>query len=188
MSMEQLNTIYSNCKESMQASLEHLEAELSKIRAGKANPNMLEGITVDAYGSKMAMNAVATISTPDARTLSIKPFDKGTLQDIEKAIFGANLGVTPQNDGETIRINIPPLTEERRIDLAKQIHAEGENCKVSLRNARKDGNSEVKKLKGGELSEDMLRDGEAEIQSITNGFGKKVDALCSAKEKEILAM
>jgi len=188
MSMEQLNTIYSSCKEQMKASLEHLESELSKIRAGKASPSMLDGITVDAYGSQMAMNAVASVSSPDARTLAIKPFDKGTLQDIEKAIFAANLGVTPQNDGETIRINIPPLTEERRKDLAKQIHAEGEHCKVSLRNVRKDSNDEIKKLKGGELSEDMLRDGEGEVQNITNGFGKKVDDLCGAKEKEIMSM
>jgi len=186
--MDQLKAVYANCKEHMQASLEHLESELTKIRAGKASPNMLDGITVEAYGSQMALNAVASMSTPDARTLSIKPFDKGTLADIEKAIFAANLGITPQNDGETIRINIPPLTEERRKDLAKQIHAEGEECKVSLRNARKDSNSEIKKLKGGELSEDMLRDGEGEVQNITNSFGKKVDDLCAAKEKEVLSM
>jgi len=188
MGLEQLTPIYAACKKNMQAALEHLETELVKIRAGKASPNMLDGIMVEAYGSKMPLNQVASLSTPDARSLSIKPFDKSTLADIEKAIFAANLGYTPQNDGETVRINIPPLTEERRKDLAKQIHSEGENCKVSLRNVRKDANDEIKKLKGGELSEDMLRDAEGEVQGITKSFGGKVDALVQAKEKEIMSM
>lgn len=188
MPISDLNEIYDACKSKMGQALEHLENELMKVRAGKASPSMLDGITVEAYGSQMPINQVASLSTPDSRSLMIKPFDKGTLADIEKAIFAANLGYTPQNDGETIRINIPPLTEERRKDLAKQIHAEGETAKVSLRNIRKESNDSIKKLKDTDLSEDMLRDGESEVQNITNGFGTRIDKLVEAKEKDLLSM
>lgn len=172
----------------MDMAMEHLEKELSKIRAGKAHPSMLGSIVVEYYGVMTPLSQVATINTPDARSLSIKPFEKSILQDVEKAIFAANLGFTPQNDGENVRINIPVLTEERRLDLAKMIRAEGETAKISLRNSRKHAMDGIKALGKDGMSEDLVKDGEAEIQDITNGYGKRVDALVKAKEEEVTSM
>ncbi len=185
---EQINDIKAETKMEMDMAMEHLEKELSKIRAGKAHPSMLSSIMVEYYGMLTPLNQVATVNTPDARSLSIKPFEKSALQEIERAIFGANLGFTPQNDGENIRINIPPLTEERRRDLAKMIRAEGENAKISLRNARKSAMDSVKALLKDGLSEDMGKDAEGDIQGIVNNYGKKVDALVKAKEAEITSI
>lgn len=185
---EELNNINDEAKMEMDMAMEHLEKELSKIRAGKANPSMLNSIMVEYYGVMTPLNQVATISTPDARSLSIKPFEKAILGDVEKAIFAANLGLTPQNDGENVRINIPALTEERRKEMAKMIRAEGENAKISLRNARKSAMDSVKALGKDGMSEDNQKDAEGVIQEITNGYGKKVDVLVKAKEDEVLSI
>ena len=176
-------------KEMMDKTIEHLEQELSKVRAGKANSSLVSGIMVEAYGVQQPMNQVANVSTPDAKTISIKPWDKSNLEEIEKAIHGANIGLTPQNDGETIRLNIPPLTEDRRKDLVKQIKAIGEQAKVSLRSARQDAIQHIKQVhKEQSLSEDMERQREDEVDEVTKEYGGKVDAIISAKEKEILTV
>jgi len=185
---EELNNINEEAKMEMDMAMEHLEKELSKIRAGKANPSMLNSIMVEYYGMMTPLNQIATISTPDARSLSIKPFEKTSLQDVEKAIFAANMGFTPQNDGENVRINIPALTEERRKEMAKMIRAEGENAKISLRNTRKSAMDSIKGLGKDGLSEDNQKDAEAVIQEITNGYGKKVEQLIKAKEDEVLSI
>ena len=161
---------------------------MTKVRAGRASPAMLNGVMVDYYGSATALSQVANISVPDARSLSIKPWEKTLLGEIEKAIFGANLGFTPQSDGESIRINIPALTEERRKDLAKQIKGEGETAKVSLRNIRKSSNDSIKKLNKDGLSDDLSKDAEGEIQKITNNFTAKIDAIVKAKEAEVMSI
>jgi len=173
----------------MDKAIAHLEEELTKVRAGKANTSMVADLMVDAYGMPTPMNQVANVGTPDARTISIKPWDKGNLEEIEKAIYGANIGLTPQNDGETIRLNIPPLTEDRRVDLVKQAKAMGETAKVSLRSARQDAIQHIKKVhKEESLSEDMERQREDEVDQVTKEYGAKVDAIISAKEKEILTV
>jgi len=175
-------------EESMSGAVEHFSAALVKIRAGKANPEMLSGVNVEAYGASSPLNAVATINTPDARSLVIKPFDRGTIQNIEKAIINSNLGFNPQNDGSMIRINIPPLTSERRQQLVKMAKAELETAKVSIRNSRKDGMEGVKKLVKDGLSEDVGKDGEAQVQSLTDSYVKKIEGLYEIKEKDILTV
>jgi len=185
---DEINKIKSSVKEEMAHAIEHLESALIKIRAGKANPSMLEGVMVDYYGSPTPISQVGNITTPDARSLSIKPWEKPMLAEIEKAIFAANLGITPQNDGENIRLNIPPLTEERRKELAKQIKAEGEHAKVSIRNSRKHGNDSVKQLGKDGLSEDLVKDAEGEIQNITNNYSEKIDKIVKAKENEVMTL
>ncbi len=185
---ERLQSVYSSARENMQKAYDHLEKELMGIRAGKATPSMLDGVSVDYYGTKTPISQLANVSAPDARTLSIQPWDKAALPEIEKAIFASNMGLTPQNDGEVIRLNVPPLTTERRQQLAKQIKAEGEHAKVGIRNTRKSCNDEIKAFNKDGLSDDMSKDAEAEVQKITDNFGKKVDALVAAKEKEILTM
>ncbi len=172
----------------MDAAIEHLIEELAKVRAGKASPAMLNGIMVDYYGSPTPLTQVATVSVPDARSLSIKPWEKSLLQEIEKAIFGANLGLTPQNDGENVRINIPPVTQERRKELAKQIKSEGENAKISLRNIRKSGNDSIKQLGKDGMSEDLVKDAESEIQRVTNTHSEKIDKIVKLKEEEVLTL
>ncbi|MCL4125312.1 UNVERIFIED_CONTAM: hypothetical protein GTU68_007325 [Idotea baltica] len=158
------------------------------LEKGKANPSMLNGIMVDYYGSMTALAQVSTINAQDARTLNIKPWEKSMLEPIEKALFAANLGITPQNDGENIRLNIPPMTEDRRKDLSKQAKAEGEHAKVSLRNDRKHAIDAIKKMVKDGLSEDMGHDAEAEIQKVTNGYGERVDKFIKAKETEIMSI
>jgi ribosome recycling factor len=185
---EEIELILEDAKERMSKALEHLDNELGKIRAGKANPKMLEGVLVDYYGSMSPLTQVANISTPDPRTIAIQPWEKGLITAIEKAIMGSNLGLNPDNNGEVIRINIPALTEERRRDLVKQVKVECEDAKVSLRNTRRDCNEELKRMKKEGLSEDLEKDAEAEVQKITDNYSQKVDVMFDAKEKDILTV
>ena len=175
-------------EDSMKKAINHLEAELVKIRAGKANPQMLDGIMVDYYGSPTPINQVGNISVLDARTLSIQPWEKNMLQPIERGIIAANIGINPQNDGNTIRLFLPPLTEERRRDLVKRCHAEGEHSKVSIRNLRRDAIENIKKLQKGGLSEDEAKDAETDIQDLTNRYIAVVDKHLASKEKEIMSI
>jgi ribosome recycling factor len=185
---EELELVFDTTKEAMDKAMSHLDSELQKIRAGKASPMMLSKVAVEYYGSLTPINQVANVNAIDGRTLSIQPFEKALLEAIEKGIAHANLGLNPQNNGETILINIPALTEERRMGLSKQAKAEGEDAKVGVRNARKDANDEIKKLKSDGLSEDQAKDAEAEIQKITDGFSIKIEALIEAKEKDIMTV
>ena len=182
---ETLDFIVETAKEGMQQAIDHVENELLNIRAGKANPAMLSGVKVDYYGTPTPISQVANINTPDARTLSVQPWEKALLPAIEKAILVANLGFNPMNNGETIIINIPPLTEERRRELAKLAKNETENAKISIRNARKVANHE---LKNEASSEDVLNNYEIDIQTLTDSYISKVDELFSTKEKEILTV
>jgi ribosome recycling factor len=172
----------------MDKALNHLESELIKIRAGKANPQMLEGLTVDYYGSATVLNQVANISVMDARTLTIQPWEKNMLQPIERAIINGNLGVTPQNDGNIIRLFMPPLTEERRREFVKRAGGEGEQSRVAIRNIRRDAIEQIKKLKNDGLSEDEAKDAEKEIQDITDKYITLVEKHLSTKEKEIMSV
>ena len=188
MQEEELDFVLEHTKERMTQAIAHLEKELVHIRAGKASPAMLDGVMVEYYGSLVPLNQVSNVSTPDARTVAIQPWEKGLIPVIEKAILVANLGFNPENNGEIIRINVPVLTEERRKGLVKQVSQEGEVAKVSLRTARKEANDSLKKLLKDGLSEDMQKDGEAEVQRLTDDFGKKVDDLVKAKEKDIMTI
>src|SRR5687767_1402696 len=172
----------------MKKAIAHLEAELVKIRAGKANPQIIDGISVDYYGSPMPVNQVANISVMDARTLSIQPWEKNMLQPIERAIIAANIGITPQNDGNLIRIFLPPLTEERRKELVKKCLAEGEHSKVAIRNIRRDAIEGIKKLQKNGLSEDAAKDAEASVQQVTDKYISAVEKHLTAKEKEIMSV
>ena len=182
---EELQFIIDSSIESMNSAIEHLENELLKIRAGKANPVMLSSVMVDYYGSPTPLTQVANVNTPDARTLSIQPWEKAMLAEIEKAIMNANLGFNPMNNGESIIINVPPLNEERRRELAKMVKAEAETAKVSIRNARKDANNEIKKT---EVSEDEQKNCEIDIQKHTDVFIKKTDEIYLRKEKDVLTV
>jgi len=182
---EEIEFILDTAKEAMNNAISHLEKELRSIRAGKASPAMLTTVMVDYYGSQTPLGQVANVNTPDARTLSIQPWEKNMLQPIEKAIQIANLGLNPMNNGDVIMINVPPLTEERRKGLAKQAKAEAEHAKVGIRNARKDANNEIKKT---DVSDDMKKNAEADVQELTNGFVKKTDDILSIKEKEIMTV
>ncbi|MDB0600441.1 ribosome recycling factor [Tenacibaculum maritimum] len=182
---EEIEFIIDSTKEAMQSAITHLEKELRAIRAGKATPAMLANVTVDYYGSQTPLSQVANVSTSDARTITIQPWEKNMLQEIEKAIMIANLGFNPMNNGDLIIINVPALTEERRKELVKQAKAEAEHAKVGVRNARKDGNNDVKKT---DISDDMKKDVEAEIQKLTDSFVKEIDANLSVKEKEIMTV
>ena len=175
-------------KELMDKAVLHLKDELLHIRAGKASPAILDGITIDYYGALTPLSQVANINTPDAKTISIQPWEKGTLEAIEKAILAANIGLNPGNNGESIHINVPQLTEERRIDLAKQIKSFAENTRVSVRNARREGNEALKQMQKDGLSEDLEKDAEVEIQKITDEFTKIVDKMIEEKEKEIMTI
>lgn len=182
--MEEIDIILESTEDQMKASIEHLEKELLKIRAGRANPSMLEGVKVDYYGSITPINQVANINTPDARTLSIQPWEKSMIPEIEKAILNSDLGLNPQNNGEQIMINIPPLTEERRKDLVKRTRKEGEEAKISIRSARKEANDEIKAIDG--LPEDLQKDGEESVQELTNKYTNRVDKILDAKEEDIM--
>tara|TARA_B100002003_G_scaffold246972_1_gene277622 strand:- start:328 stop:939 length:612 start_codon:yes stop_codon:yes gene_type:complete len=175
-------------KEQMQESIKHLKTILENIRAGKANPQMLNSVKVDYYGTSTLISQMANINTPDAQTISIQPWDKSVLQDIEKAIMVANIGFTPMNNGEMIIINIPPLTEERRLELVKQAKLETENCKISIRNVRHKANDEMRKLGKEGLSKDLENDAEIDVQRITDEFITKIDEYLSTKEKEIMTI
>ena len=183
--MEEINNILEKTKTTMDKSIEFMSKELSTIRAGKANPN---NISVDYYGNMTPINQIASITTPDPKTIMIKPWDKNIIPEIEKSIMNSDMGLNAQNDSETIIINIPPLTEERRLILVKQVKNEGEKCKISIRNIRKESNDSIKKLNDEGLSEDSIRSGENEIQEITNSFINKIDSLIDTKEKEILTV
>lgn len=185
---EELLFIYDSTKEAMQHALERMATELLKVRAGKASPAMLESVRVDYYGSQTALKTIANINTPDPKTITIQPFEKGLIEEIEKGIMRANLGFNPQNDGKLVRISIPPLTEERRKDLVKQAKAIAEQAKVSIRNARKDANDSIKGLKNDGLSEDICKVAEDEIQSFTTTFSHKVDTLLAEKEVDIMTL
>ena len=178
-------TIISLAKEKMNKSIESYEQRLRTVRAGRANPSSLDGIVVSYYGSMTPLKQLATISVPEATPLLIKPFDKGCLKDIEKAIFESNLGYTPNNDGESIRIVIPALTEERRKELTKQVKAMAEDAKVSIRNARHDGLDEAKKQ---ELPEDLEKQVEKDIQDLVNQYNKKIEEILKEKEQELLTV
>jgi len=185
---EDLELILEDARDSMKKALDHLESELIKIRAGKANPQMLEGLTVDYYGSPTVLNQVGNISVMDARTLTIQPWEKNMLQLIERAIINANLGVTPQNDGNIIRLFMPPLTEERRKEFVKRAGGEGEQSKVAIRNIRRDAIEQIKKLQKDGLSEDEAKDAEKEMQEITDKHIALVEKHLQAKEKEIMSV
>lgn len=185
---DDLELILEDTRDSMKKALNHLESELIKIRAGKANPQMLEGLTVDYYGSPTILNQVGNISVMDARTLTIQPWEKNMLQPIERAIINANLGVTPQNDGNIIRLFMPPLTEERRKELVKRAGGEGEQSRIAIRNIRRDAIEQIKKLQKDGLSEDEAKDAEKEIQDITDKHIVMVEKHLAAKEKEIMSV
>lgn len=185
---DDLLLIMAETEDQMEKSIAHLEAELLKIRAGKANPQMIESIVVDYYGSATPINQVSNISVLDARTLSIQPWEKNMLQPIERAIIASNIGLNPQNDGNTIRLFLPPLTEERRRELVKKSNVEGENSKVSIRNLRREAIEEIKKLQKDGLSEDEAKDAEKEAQELTDNFIVKVDKHLVRKEKEIMSI
>ena len=183
--MEELDFIIETTKELMDESVKYLEKELLNIRAGKANPNMLSSIKVEYYGVITPLNQISNINTPDSQTISVQPWEKDKLQDIEKAIIDSNLGFNPMNNGESIIINIPALTEERRKELVKIAKSETENAKVSIRSARKEANNEIKK---SETSEDIQKNFEIDIQALTDEFISKADEIFSLKEKEILTI
>jgi len=184
--MEEIELYLQEAREEMGKVIQHVGHELTKIRAGKANPAMLEGIMVPYYGAMSPLQQISSITSPDPRTLFIKPWEKNFIQDIEKAIMAANLGLTPQNDGQQVIINIPMLTEERRKQLVKQVHHECEQGKVSIRSVRKQTNEELKKIKGA--PEDDLKAAEEEVQKITDEFIGKIDGLMKKKEAEIMTV
>ena len=177
-----------DAKTLMDKAINHADSELNKIRAGKANPSLLDDVVVDYYGTPTPLSQIGSVNTPDARTIVVQPWEKSLLSAIEKAIKEANLGLNPQNDGIIIRINVPPLTEERRRDLVKKAKGEAETGKVAVRNIRKDANEKIKKLKTEGVSEDEIKVGEAEIQKLTDAYIAKVDQLSDAKEKDIMTV
>ena len=184
--MEEIEFILDSTKESMNGSIAHLEKEFLNIRAGKASPQMLGSVFVDYYGSQTPLSQVSNVNVPDARTITIQPYEKSMLHPIEKAIMIANLGFNPMNNGDNIIINVPALTEERRRDLVKQAKAEAEDAKIGIRNARKDANTDIKKLEKDGTSEDICKSAEDEVQNLTNAYIKKIDELLAEKEVEIM--
>lgn len=185
---EEVQFYLEDAKERMDKSVEHLKKQLNKIRAGKASPAMISGVMVDYYGTMTPLNQVANVSAPDARTIAIQPWEKAMIGPIEKAILTSDLGLNPDNNGEVIRVNIPMLTEERRKDLVKQAKAEAEEAKIGIRNSRRDAISEFKKLVKDGLSEDMEKDAEAEVQKLTDTYGKSIDELFTNKEEDIMTI
>ena len=183
---EEIEFILDSTEESMNGSIAHLEKEFLNIRAGKASPAMLGSVFVDYYGSATPLSQIAKISVPDARTITLQPFEKNMLQAIEKAIMVANIGFNPMNNGDVIIISVPPLTEERRRDLAKQAKAEAEDAKIGVRNVRKDANSDIKKLEKEGTSEDICKSAEEQVQNLTNTYIKKIDEILALKEAEIM--
>ena len=177
-----------NATDQMKKALHHLDAELQKIRAGKASPSMVDSIMVEYYGSPTPLNQVANVTAADARTIAIQPWEKSMIGPIEKAIMMANIGLTPQNDGELVRLFLPPLTEERRKELVKKVNAEGEVAKVSIRGNRRDAIESIKKLQKDGLSEDAAKDGEGRVQELTDKHIELVDRACKDKEKEIMTI
>jgi len=185
---EEVSMYLDEAQESMQKAVNHTENELSKIRAGKASPAMLSGLTVEYYGNPSPLDQVSSVTAPDARTIMIKPWEKSLIVEIEKAIMNSELGLNPQNDGESIRISIPALTEDRRKELVKQTKAEGENGKISVRNIRKDINNSLKKLVKEGISEDEVKSAEETVQKATDKFSKMIEDLLVKKEKDIMTI
>jgi len=185
---DELSLIIEASEESMEKAIAHLETELIKIRAGKATPNLVDGIVVDYYGSPTPINQVGNISVADARTLTIQPWEKNMLQPIERAIIAANIGINPQNDGNMIRLFLPPLTEERRRELVKRAHNEGEHSKVAIRSIRREAMEQIKKLQKNGMSEDVTKDAEESIQQLTDRYIGLVDKHLATKEKEIMTV
>jgi len=185
---EELKPVFAELDEGMKKAIAHANVEFNKVRAGKAMPNMLDSVTVEYYGSQVPLSQVANINTPDARTIMVQPWEKSLMGEIEKAIIVANLGFNPQNDGEQVIISVPMLTEERRMQLVKQVKSEAEQAKIGLRSARKDANESIKKLKNDGLSEDMAKTAEAEVQKIIDAHSAKIDGMVADKEKEILTV
>ncbi len=185
---ETIDEISKEAEEGMKKAIERLANELLKVRAGKATPNILDGIMVEYYNNPTPINQVANVSTPDARTLNIQPYEKNMLQEIEKAIMAANIGITPSNDGDNIRLFMPPLTEERRKEMVKKVFSVGENAKISIRTIRKDAMEAVKKLQKDGLSEDAAKDGENVVQGLTDSYSDKVEANCKEKEKDLMTV
>ncbi|MCH4822033.1 ribosome recycling factor [Gramella lutea] len=183
--MDEVEFILEEAKEGMEKAISHLKKQLSNIRAGKANPSMLGSVMVEYYGAQTPLQQVANVNTPDARTLSIQPFEKSMIQEIEKGIQIANLGFNPMNNGESVIINVPPLTEERRRQLSKQAKAEAEDAKVGVRNDRKQAMQELKKL---DISEDLLKSSEDDVQELTNEYIERIDKILTVKEKEIMTV
>ena len=183
---EEIEFILDSSKESMEKALDHLKKQFVNIRAGKASPSMLGSVTVDYYGIQTPLSQVANVNTPDGRTITVQPWEKSMLQEIEQAIMAANLGFNPMNNGESIIINVPALTEERRKELAKQAKSEAEDAKISIRSSRKEANNELKKL--NDISEDLKKNTETDIQEMTDIFIKKADKIFNSKEKEILTV
>lgn len=177
-----------DAKAHMEKGLEFCESELTKIRAGKAMPSMLDGVMVDYYGAPTLLSQIGTVNTPDARTLVVTPWEKTMLTAIEKAIINANVGLNPQNDGIVIRLNVPPLTEERRRDLVKKVKEEAERGRITVRNIRKDANEKIKRLKSEGVSDDEIKVGEGEVQKLTDAYIIKVDHLAEVKEKDIMTV
>ncbi|MPR32543.1 ribosome recycling factor [Salmonirosea aquatica] len=184
--MEEIEIYLESAAETMDGAIKHLIIELGKIRAGRASPQMLEGIQIDYYGSMSPLQNVASVNTPDTRTLAIRPFEKRMIGEIEKAIRNSNIGLSPNNDGETIRLSVPPLTEERRQDLVKRAKQEVETAKVNIRNVRQDANNSIRKLTKEGVSEDMVKIGEERVQKLTDEHTNRVDKIFDAKEKDIM--
>lgn len=185
---EAVDMALEEAKEQMEKAIERLNSELKKVRAGKAHPSMLEGVKIDYYGSLTPISQVANVNTTDARTIVVQPWEKSMLDDIAAGIINSNLGLNPMNNGEVLIINVPPLTEERRIELSKRARSEGESARVSIRNARKDANDLLKAAKEDGLSEDMQKTGETKIQDLTNSYTAKVEEVLSAKEADIMTI
>lgn len=185
---EEIKMALDEANDAMSKCIEHLEFELSKIRAGKASPSMLDGVKVDYYGTPSTLKNIASINTPDARTITVQPWEKHMLDGIAKGIMEANLGLNPQNNGDIIIISVPMLTEERRKDLSKRAHAEGEHAKVSIRNARKEAIDFIKQAQKDGLPEDEAKTGEAKVQELTDKFNKRVDEILVAKDKDIMTV
>lgn len=183
---EDIQFILDTAEEAMNNAIKHLEKQFVNIRAGKASPAMLGSVMVNYYGTQTPLNRVSSVNTPDGRTITVQPWEKNMLQEIEKGIQIANLGFNPMNNGETIIINVPPLTEERRRDLVKQAKAEAEDAKIGIRSARKDANTEIKKL--DHVSEDLQKNAEIDIQEMTDKFVKTIDHILEVKEKEIMTV
>lgn len=185
---EEIDFLFDATKDDMNRALSHMEKALVKIRAGRANPSMLQGVMVEYYGSPTPLQQVSNVNTPDARTISIQPWEKTLIPEIEKAILNAGLGFNPMNNGESVIISVPPLTEERRRDLAKLAKAESESAKVGVRAARKSAMDELKKLGNDGLSEDLQKDYEGDIQKMTDDYIAKCDALYAKKEQDIMTV
>jgi ribosome recycling factor len=185
---EEVQLYLDDSKEKMEKALAHLSNELVKMRAGKANPQMLDGIHIDYYGVSTPLQQVANINTPDAKSIVIQPWEKKMMEPIEKAILAANIGITPVNNGDVIRLNLPPLTEERRKQLVKTVKHEGENAKVSIRNARRETIEELKKLEKNGLPEDATKNAEEKVEKMVEGFYKKVEEVLNKKEHEIMTV